>query len=67
MSESDYAQSGGQGMSARGTHPPDIPVWTAILAGSVVLSAVGAALIYAENERMHTVRGYLQNLWTEMD
>ena len=67
MSQVDFTQSGGQGISAGGTHAPDVPVWTAILAGSVLLSAVGAALIYAENARMHTIRGYLQNLWTELD
>ena len=66
----DYSRNVEQGdgaTAARTPHPPDVPVWTAILVGSAVLGAVGAALVIAEHERSHTIRGFFQNLYTERE
>jgi len=67
MSQVDFTRNGGQQRSAREAHRPDVPVWTAILAGSVVLGAVGAALVFAEHERTRSIRGYLEHLWSERE
>lgn len=67
MSQVGEIQGGEQARFSPAELPRDIPVWTAILAGGVVLGAVGAALVIAENERAHTIRGFLQNLRYERD
>ena len=66
MSRYADLERNGQGTSARNSHSRDVPVWTAIVAGSMVLGAVGAALAFAEEARRHTLRGYWQRLRYEM-
>lgn len=60
-------QRDGQRMSTREKSPPDIPAWTALLTGVVVLGVVAAALIRAEDKRTHTLVGFLQNFWSERE